>query len=210
MGVSPFTDVYGSLRAFECLWCFASFPRTLEKGPRQGQLIWQEIGTVWASLGEAWWIGETIVWWCLRFVGQMDGRFGKFWVCLKLVSLWNPPPVWCDYPWLFLTFLQIWFIFCHFHSFSRHLPWIHIRLPRYRTCNGRCVGWAAGAQRAPGVRLELFGAALENECTWGFQESCGILQNLLRLFKNLWRSLRIFEACLRLCIWWGEDGGWLL
>ena len=64
MGVSPFTDVYGSLRAFECLWCFASFPRTLEKGPRQGQLIWQEIGTVWASLGlgEAWWNGETIVW----------------------------------------------------------------------------------------------------------------------------------------------------
>ena len=83
MGVSPFTDVYGSLRAFECLWCFASFPRTLEKGPRQGQLIWQEIGTVWASLGEAWWIGETIVWWCLRFVGQMDwdglGRFGCVW-----------------------------------------------------------------------------------------------------------------------------------
>jgi len=64
MGVSPFTDVYGSLRAFECLWCLASFPRTLEKGPREGQLIPQEIGTVWASLGlgEAWWNGETIVW----------------------------------------------------------------------------------------------------------------------------------------------------
>ena len=168
MGVSPFTDVYGSLRAFECLWCFASFPRTLEKGPRQGQLIWQEIGTVWASLGEAWWIGETIVWWCLRFVGQMDwdglGRFG---------CVWN----------LFLTFLQIWFIFCHVHSFSRHLPWIHIRLPRYRTCNGRCVGWAAGAQRAPGVRLELFGAALENECTWMYMR-------VSRIFEDFWGSLR--------------------
>ena len=35
------------------------------------------------------------------------GRFGTFWVCLKLVSLWNPPPVWCVYLWLFLTFLQI-------------------------------------------------------------------------------------------------------
>ena len=46
-----FMDLYGLLNACDAL--FASFPRTLEKGPRQGQLIPQEIGTVWASLGEA-------------------------------------------------------------------------------------------------------------------------------------------------------------
>ena len=93
MGVSPFTDVYGSLRAFECLWCFASFPRTLEKGPREGQLIPQEIGTVWASLGlgEAWWNGETIVWglWP-RWIGTVLPvwdllLFFQIWCCSALI-----------------------------------------------------------------------------------------------------------------------------
>ena len=42
-------DLYGLLNACDAL--FASFPRTLEKGPRQGQLIPQEIGTVWAGSG---------------------------------------------------------------------------------------------------------------------------------------------------------------
>lgn len=55
-------ELHGLLNACDAL--FASFPRTLEKGPWEGQLIPQEIGTVWASLGlgEAWWNGETIVW----------------------------------------------------------------------------------------------------------------------------------------------------
>lgn len=58
IGVSPFTvffmELHGLLNACDAL--FASFPRTLEKGPWEGQLIPQEIGTVWASLGlgEAW------------------------------------------------------------------------------------------------------------------------------------------------------------
>ena len=104
MGVSPFTDVYGSLRAFECLWCFASFPRTLEKGPRQGQLIWQEIGTVWASLGlgEAWWNGETIVWglWP-RWIGTVLPvwdllLFFQIWCCSALILF--PIPLYPVHP----------------------------------------------------------------------------------------------------------------
>ena len=42
-------DLYGLLNACDAL--FASFPRTLEKGPREGQLIPQEIGTVWSGSG---------------------------------------------------------------------------------------------------------------------------------------------------------------
>jgi hypothetical protein len=54
-------DLHGLLNACDAL--FASFPRTLEKVPREGQLIPQEIGTGGTSLGqgEAWRKGETIV-----------------------------------------------------------------------------------------------------------------------------------------------------
>ena len=55
-------ELHGLLNACDAL--FASFPRTSEKVPREGQLIPQESGTGGTSLGlgEAWWKGETIVW----------------------------------------------------------------------------------------------------------------------------------------------------
>ena len=47
-------DLHGLFNACDAL--FASFPRTLEKVPREGQLIPQESGTGGTSLGlgEAW------------------------------------------------------------------------------------------------------------------------------------------------------------
>ena len=88
-------DLHGLFNACDAL--FASFPRTLEKVPREGQLIPQEIGTGGTSLGlgEAWWKGETIVW----------GLWAR-WVALD----WDGLAVWdlFLYASLFSCFFQIW------------------------------------------------------------------------------------------------------
>ena len=135
-------ELHGLLNACDAL--FASFPRTLEKGPWEGQLIPQEIGTVWArlGLGEAWWNGETIVWglWP-RWIGTVLDVWDLLLFFSDLVLL-GADAFSIFFPSRYIPFIPV-PLFSHpFPSFSHPCP-----SPIFRWLAGSATGKVAGPAR---------------------------------------------------------------